>query len=155
LCLIFITPNISAEQSANTDSKAVAEKQLTAIKIADITGQAAKIKDRLEDIDTELSETDIEEQAKDTLDKFNKEIKIMQTSLDNTLAGRLDKFKIQELSSNWNKVKKSLTTQQERFKKRSDMISKGLELIQEKKQIWRLTQKVVKHESAPETVKKG
>ena len=154
LCLVFIIPNASAEQSANTDSEAVVEKQLTAIKIADITGQAAVIEDRLEDIDTELSDTDIEEQARDVLDNFNKEIKVMQTSLDNTLASRLDKFKIQELSSNWNIVKKSLATQQEQFKKRSDRLSKGLELVQEKKQIWRLTQKAAKHESAPETVKK-
>lgn len=154
LCLLFITPYASAEQTAKTDSEPVAKKQLIAIKIADITGQATEIEDRLEDIDTELSETDIEEQAKDALDNFNKEIKIMQTSLDNTLASRLDKFKIQELSSNWNIVKKSLATQQEQFKKRSDRLSKGLELVQEKKQIWRLTQKAAKHESAPETVKK-
>jgi len=154
LCLLFITPTASAEQPANITSEAIAEKQLSAINIADITGQAEAIEDRLEKIETELSKTDTEEQAREALDKFNKEIEAMQASLEKKLAGRLDKFEIQELSSHWNILKKSLTTQQEQFKKRSDKFSNGLELVQEKIKIWRLTQKAAQRESAPETVKK-
>lgn len=154
LCLLVVTPNASAEQSAKTASEAITEKQLIAINIADITGQAEAIEDRLEKIETELSKTDTEKQAGEALDKFNKEIEVMLASLEKKLADRLDKFEIQELSSHWNILKKSLTTQQELFKNRSDRLSKGLELVQEKKRVWRLTQKVVKHESAPETVKK-
>ena len=153
LCLLFITPYASAEQTAKTDSEPV-KKQLTAIKIADITGQAEEIEDHLQRVETELSETDTEEQARETLDKLNKEIKTMQASLDNRLATRFDKYEIQELESNWNILKKNLTTQQEQYKKRSDRLSKGLELVQEKIQIWQLTQKEVRHDSAPETVKK-
>jgi small-conductance mechanosensitive channel len=153
LCLVFIIPTALAEPPANTNSEAV-KKPPTAISIADITGQAEDIKDHLQWIETDLSDTDIEEQAREALDNLNNEINTMQIRLDNSLSSRVDRFEILELDSNWNDVKKSLTTQQELFTKRSDTLSKELENIHEKKQIWRLTQKEVRHESAPVTVKK-
>jgi septal ring factor EnvC (AmiA/AmiB activator) len=108
LCLVFIIPNASAEQSANTDSEAV-KKQLTAIKISDITGQAEKIQDHLQRVETELSETDTKELAREALDKFNKEINTMQANLDSSLSTRFDKYEIQELDSSFRQIRNSGT----------------------------------------------
>jgi len=98
LSLAFMAPHVSADKPETTDSKSVIN-QMTAIKISDITGQAEEVEDLLQRIETELSKTNVEEQARETLDNLNNEIKTMLPSLDNSLSSHFDIFKIQELSS--------------------------------------------------------
>jgi len=153
LCLASIAPHISAEQLVNTTSE-LEKKQPSAIKIADITEQAEVTEDRLQKIELELSEAGAEEQVVAALNAFENDIKTMQASLDNSLASGFDKFDVLKFSSGWGDLKNELILQQEQLKKKSDNLSKELEVIHENKQVWQLTQKATQHESAPETVTK-
>lgn len=153
LCLVCIAPYVSAEQLENTTS-GLEKKQLFAIKVADITEQAAVAEDRIQKIELELSEAGAEKQVVAALNVFEKELKTMQANLDKRIAGGFDKYDILEFGSSWDDLKNGLIKQQEHLKNRSDNLSNALESMHENKQVWHLTKRAVQHKLAPEAVTK-
>ena len=153
LCLAFITPHVSAEQSANVDFEPVIILP-TAIDVTEITEQAGKIEDHLQRLENDLFGANINEHATAELDKSQKEIKTMQTSIGKTLDSRIGDMEIQTLSSIWKIYKKRLTSQQTLFKKRAEKLSKEIDRLQEETQIWRLTRKDSQLKSVTMSLKK-
>ena len=107
LCLASIAPHISAEQLVNTTSE-LEKKQPSAIKVADITEQAAVTEDRIQKIELEMSEAGAEKQVVTALNAFEKELKTMQVNLDNRIANGFDKYDILEFGSSWGDLKNGL-----------------------------------------------